>query len=160
MRGVSQTITEVIATTQLTLEVAVDDLDQHQLRQQLAELYRKTVEIDVVSGSAIVRISAVLSGASQSASQSSFITRASQIGDEELSRILGVPVRAVPWSMDFVNVSIPYDKECEAGYCEMIRNRPYATKTSHVHVVLQMPAPGMMSRVGQCDGQRVGDEGQ
>jgi hypothetical protein len=107
MRIVTRVVTEVVAITQLTIEVAVDDLDQQQLEQQLAILYRTPVDIEVINGSATVRISTVLD-----------VTRASQIGEDELSRALGMPVEVALWVMNSSNVSIPYDQPCEEGfYC-------------------------------------------
>ena len=112
MRIVNRHVTEAMATTQLTIEMGVDDLDQQQLRQQLTELYRASMHIHILSGSAIVRISGVLNVTSQEA----FTVRASQIGDDELSSALGMPVTVIPWGMDFINSSVPKDEPCAKGY--------------------------------------------
>ena len=88
--------------------MGVDDLNLRQLSAKLASIYGTPVDVQVLSGSAIVRVSAVLNATYLS----SFATQASQIGDDVLSRMLGLPTAAAPFAVRAVNVSVPFDEPC------------------------------------------------
>ena len=125
-RTVIRIVTQVVATTELTLEVAIDDLDQQELSVELTELYGTAVNVKILSGSAIIRISAVLNGTSPD----TFISRSNQIGDDELRRALGVPTKAAPFVISAVNFSIPYDQPCASSGVDTYTYLPFASRPS------------------------------
>lgn len=106
-RTISRVVTQFLATAQLTLDVGVDDIDLRQLSAKLASIYGTPVDVQVLSGSAVVLVSGVLNATSLST-----FAQASQIGDDVLSRMLGVPTTAVPFAVRAVNVSVPFDEPC------------------------------------------------
>lgn len=111
MRRVSRNVTQFTAIMELTLDVAVDEIDQLELSNRLGKLWGTPVVTQVMGGSALVLVSAVLNASHQQA----FTDHASRISDGQLSEVLDMPARVLRFAVSAVNVSIPYDATCEPG---------------------------------------------
>ena len=111
-RRIMKNVTQHTATAQLSLETSLEEIDLQELRRAISALYRVSIDLQVVSGSVLLRVTAVLNDTLLG----DFISRTNSMSDGELSNALGVDAQVPRFTIRSETIQVPQDESCPPGY--------------------------------------------